>query len=259
MKKELRPVHDAVSCDVCGRTILKGERAEWYLAPGGHRRQVCDLCATRAQHHGWIRESGAGDLPARMPRNEPRLGVLGRLRKRRPPGRPSHEDEARLAEQEALFGADAPGAAGVRLQPDPAAEPEVEAPSPRPRSRPQSPRHVRAVPTTAEVKVQRALELFNGSGHQRTVAGLARTLGKPWVSAMPDPAQASAVSVLVAWELSWYRYRVDLGDEADPVMMLDKGEELDQIDESLRAWNAELDTDGRVVAGQAASDGGSEA
>jgi predicted Fe-S protein YdhL (DUF1289 family) len=252
VKKELRPVHDAVSCDVCGRTILKGERAEWYLAPGGHRRQVCDLCATRAQHHGWIRESGAGDLPARMPRNEPRRGVLGRLRKRRPPGRPSLEDGARLAEQEALFGA------GNGVEPEEHAADEP-APPPRPRSRPQSPRHVRAVPTTAEVKVQRALELFNGSSHQRTVAGLARTLGKPWVSAMPDPAQASAVSVLVAWELSWYRYRVDLGDEADPVMMLDKGEELDQIDESLRAWNAELDTDGRVVAGQAASDGGSEA
>ena len=138
--------------------------------------------------------------------------------------------------------------------------PPEEAPPPRrPRSRPQSPRHVRAVPTTAEVKVERALELFNGSGHQRTVAGLARTLGKPWVSAVPDPAQASAVSVLVAWELSWYRYRVDLGDEADPVMMLDKGEELDQIEDSLRAWNAELDTDGRVVSAQEASDGGSEA
>ena len=117
---------------------------------------------------------------------------------------------------------------------------------------------MRAVPTTAEVKVERALELFNGSSHQRTVAGLARTLGPPWVSALPDPNQASAVSVLVAWELSWYRYRVDLGDEADPVMMLDKGEEIDQIEESLRAWNAGLDDDGRVVAGLAATDGGSE-
>jgi predicted Fe-S protein YdhL (DUF1289 family) len=252
VKKELRPVHDAVSCDVCGRTILKGERAEWYLAPGGHRHQVCDLCATRAQHHGWIRESGAGDLPARVPRNEPRRGVLGRLRRRRPAARPSLEDEARLAEQEARFGA------GNGVEPDEHTGEEAAPPPPRPRSRPQSPRHVRAVPTTAEVKVERALELFNGSGHQRTVAGLARTLGKPWVSAMPDPAQASAVSVLVAWELSWYRYRVDLGDEADPVMMLDKGEELDQIEESLRAWNAELDTDGRVVAGDGASDGGSE-
>jgi len=249
VKKELRPVHDVVSCDVCGRTILKGERAEWYLAPGGHRRQVCDLCAVRAQHHGWIRESGAGDLPARVPRNEPRGGVLGRLRRRRPVHQPA-EDEARLAEQEAMFGA------GNGTEPEEHPAEDFVPPPPRPRSRPQSPRHVRAVPTTAEVKVQRALELFNGSSHQRTVAGLARTLGQPWVSAMPDPAQASAVSVLVAWELSWYRYRVDLGDEADPVMMLDKGEEIEQIDESLRAWNAGLGDDGRLVAGPAATDGG---
>ena len=253
MKKELRPVHDAVSCDVCGRTILKGERAEWYLAPGGHRRQVCDLCAARAQHHGWIRESGAGDLPARMPRNEPRRGVLGRLRKRRPPG--AEEQQSRLAEQEAMYGT----ANGSEPEEHDFEETEAPpAPAPRPRTRPQSPRHVRAVPTTAEVKVERALDLFNGSSHQRTVAGLARTLGPPWVSALPDPNQASAVSVLVAWELSWYRYRVDLGDEADPVMMLDKGEELDQIEEPFRAWNAGLDQDGRVVAGLAATDGGSE-
>jgi hypothetical protein len=250
VKKELRPVHDAVSCDVCGRTILKGERAEWYLAPGGQRRQVCDLCAARAQHHGWIRESGAGDVPARMPRNEPRRGVLGRLRKRRPA-----DDQARMAEHEAMYGT----GTGIEAEDRPLEETETApAPAPRPRTRPQNPRHVRAVPTTAEVKIERAIELFNGSGHQRTVAGLARTLGPPWVSAMPDPNQASAVSLLVAWELSWYRYRVDLGDEADPVMMLDKGEEIDQIEESLRAWNAGLDPDGRVVAGPAATDGGSE-
>ena len=252
MKKELRPVHDAVSCDVCGRTILKGERAEPYLAPGGHRRLVCDLCAPRAQHHGWIRESAAGDMPARMPRNEPRRGVLGRLRKRPAPAQPA-QDESR---ESPFWAGDAEN--GVRLDPVPEAEQAPAPPPPRPRTRPQSPRHVRAVPTTAEVKVERALELFNGSAHQRTVAGLARTLGPPWVSALPDPNQASAVSVLVAWELSWYRYRVDLGDEADPVMMLDKGEEIDQIDESLRGWNAELDDDGRVVAGNGVADGGSE-
>jgi hypothetical protein len=189
-----------------------------------------------------------------MPRNEPRRGVLGRLRKR-PAAQAPAESEARLAEQDAMYGA----ANGVDPEEHPAEEPApAPAPPQRPRSRPQSPRHVRAVPTTAEVKVERALELFNGSAHQRTVAGLARTLGSPWVSALPDPNQASAVSVLVAWELSWYRYRVDLGDEADPVMMLDKGEEIDQIDESLRNWNAELNDDGRVIAGNAVADGGSE-
>ena len=40
MKKELRPFHDLVSCDICGRTILKGEQAENYLAPGADRKHV---------------------------------------------------------------------------------------------------------------------------------------------------------------------------------------------------------------------------
>ena len=48
-----------VSCAVCGRTILKGERTEPYLAPGGQRKLVCELCTARADHEGWIRESGA--------------------------------------------------------------------------------------------------------------------------------------------------------------------------------------------------------
>jgi hypothetical protein len=240
VKKELRPVHDVVNCDVCGRTILKGERAEAYLAPGGHRRQVCDLCSPRALEEGWIRESAASDMPTRMPRSEPRRGVLGRLRRRRP-----------FPEQAGGEPAAAP--------PDVAEPPEHDEPPPRVRSRPKDPRHVRAVPTTAQAKVDRALELFNGSSDQRTIAGLARTLGAPFVSAWPDPAQGSQVTLVVAWDLSWYRYRVDLGDEGDPVMMLDKGEEIEQIDEGLRDWNAHLDASGRVLAGQTESEGDSEA
>ena len=246
MKKELRPVHDAVSCDVCGRTILKGERAEWYLAPGGHRRQVCDLCAARAQHHGWIRESGAGDLPARMPRHEPRRGVLGRLRRRRP-AQPAEDGQARLAEQEAMFGA------GNGVEPDeyPAEEPAPAPPPRTPRSRPQSPRQVRAVPTTAEVKVERALELFNQSEHVRTIAGIAKTLGEPWVSAAPLAQAPAEVSIVVAWELSWYRFRVDLGDAGDPVTLVDKGQELEELDEGMREWNGTALADGRLAVGVA--------
>ena len=60
--------------------------------------------------------------------------------------------------------------------------------------------------------------------------------------------------MVVAWELSWYRYRVDLGDEGEPVEMLEKGEEIEQIDESLRDWNASLDADGRVLAGHAVTE-----
>jgi hypothetical protein len=135
--------------------------------------------------------------------------------------------------------------------------PEAPAPPRERRSRPKDPRHVRAIPTNAQVKVERAVEIFNESEHPRTIAGIARSLGEPWVNVTVGSAP-SEVSVVVAWELSWYRYRIDLGDEADAVAMLDKGEEMDQIDDALRDWNATLDADGRVLVG-AGREGGSEA
>jgi hypothetical protein len=239
VRKELRPVHENVACDVCGRTILKGERTEPFLAPGGKRYTVCELCFSRAEHHGWIRESAAGDVPSRIPRDEPRRPLLGRLRRRREP-EPLPEPPP---EPEEPYFAD-------NGEPEFAEEQEAQPPPPPPpRSLPRDPRHVRAVPTTAQVKVERALELFNGSEHQRTVVGLARTLGPPWITALPDLDQQSQVTMVVAWELSWYRFRIDLGDEHDPVVMLEKGEEIKEIEESLREWNATMDADGRVVAG----------
>jgi hypothetical protein len=255
VKKELRPVHDHIACDVCGRTILKGERTEPFLAPDGHRRVVCELCFGRAEHHGWIREAAAAGMPSRVPRAEPRRSLFSRLRKRRsePPPAPAAR-EGTPPEHEPAHGGDG----GHHDDHEPRTPLPEHAPPRRPRSRPKEPRHVRAVPTTADVKVERALEIFNGSDHQRTISGVARTLGAPWVTALPDPDQAAAVTVVVAWELSWYRYRIDLGDESQPVDLLEKGEELDQIDESLRDWNATIDAKGHLVAGQAVTEGGSE-
>jgi hypothetical protein len=136
------------------------------------------------------------------------------------------------------------------LEAEQAAEPPpppVPTPSPPPRRR--DARHVRAVPTNAQVKVERALELFNASDHVRTIGGIARTLGEPWVSAAPIPEAPSEVSITVAWELSWYHYRVDLGDADDPVTLVNKGQELDELDESMRDWNMTALADGRLAVG----------
>lgn len=246
VKKELRPFHDAVSCDVCGRTILKGERTEAYLAPGGHRNHVCELCFVRAEHAGWIRESAADQLPTRAQRPQERRPLLGRMRRGRPaPGEQPPSEQAPEYEFEPIAGLAGEEPTGGPEAGEPA-EP-VEEPAPSRRPPPQDPRHVRAVPTTAEVKVERAVELFNSSEHQRTVAGLTRTLGFPWATAVPDSAAPSAVTVVVAWELSWYRYRVDLGDTAEPVALQEKGDEVGDIDEALRRWNAGVGEDGRLV------------
>ncbi|HYH59791.1 MAG TPA: hypothetical protein VD790_11310 [Thermoleophilaceae bacterium] len=231
MKKELRPFHDAVSCDVCGRTILKGERAESYLVAGGERKLVCDLCAPRALHEGWIRESGPSDLPAARRRPEQRGSLIGRLFRRRP-HEPADADDGMPAWEE-----------------EPDAPPARERPVREQREVPRDPRHVRAVPTTADVKVERALELFNGSEHVRSIAGIMRSLGAPWVAAAPDLAAPSKVDLLIAWELSWYRYRVDLGDAGEAVTLLDKGEELDQLEGEPPDWNVQASPDGRLALG----------
>ena len=233
MKKELRPFHDHVTCDVCGHTLLKGERTEPFLAAGGERHGVCELCFVRAEHEGWIREAAHDEVPSRGPRTQERRPFLGRLRRRPESANGTYEQ---------------PAEPPAPSDSEPAPEPPARE---RSREKPQDPRHVRAVPTTAEVKVERALDLFNGSHHHRTVTGLTRSLGPPFATAMPDPDAPSTVTVLVAWELSWYRYRVDLGDSAEPVLLQSKGDELGDIDEPLREWNAGLDADGRLVIGVA--------
>ena len=232
MKKELRPFHDPVSCDVCGRTILKGERAESYLVPGGARKLVCDLCATRAVNEGWIRESGPGELPAARRRPEQRGSFFGRLRRRR------DLDEPPADESGAAWDPDAP--------PGP---PPVRERSAPPREAPRDPRHVRAVPTTADVKVERALECFNSSEHARSIVGIMRSLGEPWVAAAPDIAAPSQVDILIAWELSWYRYRVDLGDAGEAVVLLQKGDELDELEGEPPDWNVQASPEGTLVLG----------
>ncbi len=70
------------SCDVCGRTMLRGEQAQVYIE-GGNRHSVCELCTSRALHTGWVREGTIpeyGDAGARIDR---RRSLLGRLRSAR--------------------------------------------------------------------------------------------------------------------------------------------------------------------------------
>ena len=65
--------------------------------------------------------------------------------------------------------------------------------------------------------MERALDVFNASEHPRTVGGVARSLGAPGVCVRPLGDRPSVVTITVMWELSWYRYEVDLSDEAGGV------------------------------------------
>jgi len=226
--RDIRTNQQDISCDVCGRTLLRGERAEPFLA-GGARRQVCELCTARAQHEGWIRESGADELTLRSSRHEGRTRLVDRLRARRERARAVADAQAaqELAE------------AGVHFDTPPARGPEPAPPEP-----PREPRHVRAVPTNADLKMERALDVFNASDHVRTVGGVARSLGPPAVSVRPLAERPSVVAITVMWELSWYRFEVDLSDEGSGVRREGQGAELADLSDEEQDVNAAADERG---------------
>jgi hypothetical protein len=201
------------TCAVCGRTILAGERVHGFLE-GGEERQVCELCVARAERLDWRR---AGDPEPERAGNRHegrwRLGGLLRRRERRP---------------------------GARTSPPAPPAADGAAPAPR-RSRP-APRLDADAPSPFE----RAAARFNSSEAGRTVAGLIRTLGRPWVSIGAAAGAPDEVRITVAWELAWYQWGVDIGDELRPVFPIDKGRELDQLDAAARQWNASIGEDGRL-------------
>lgn len=115
----------------------------------------------------------------------------------------------------------------------------------------------RAAPQGAESqlgRLDRAAARFNASEAARTVSGLMRTLGEPWVSIGSAAGSPSEARITVAWELGWYQWGVDLGDELRPVLQLDKGDEIDQLDGCARQWNASAGSDGRIAFGAPAAE-----
>jgi hypothetical protein len=91
-----------------------------------------------------------------------------------------------------------------------------------------------------------AADLFNASPYRRTVGGIAKSLGRPNVSVVPLSGVNTEVVVTVAWDISWYQYRV-LFDSAQPVRLAERGHEPAELETSFRTWNARVDQDGRVV------------
>ena len=97
-----------------------------------------------------------------------------------------------------------------------------------------------------ELEMVEAAELFNGSDYRRTVGGIAKSLGRPRASIVPLSGVSGELIVTVAWEISWYQYRVT-PESAQPVRLAERGHELSELDDSFKGWNAHIEEDGRLV------------
>jgi hypothetical protein len=91
-----------------------------------------------------------------------------------------------------------------------------------------------------------AAEVFNESAYRRTIAGIAKSLGEARVSLLPLSGVNPEVVVTIAWDISWYQYRVVM-DSQQPVRLAERGYELEELDSRFMGWNGHLGADGRVA------------
>ncbi|MFZ2114385.1 MAG: hypothetical protein WAU77_11745 [Solirubrobacteraceae bacterium] len=284
--------HPVVACDVCGRSLLRGETPDVFLA-GGQRRTVCELCVPRAAAEGWLREADNHASSVRPTRARRAGSLLGRLRQLREPGQGSLRRERHgaagldrvdtgvelpeddlyelldgeaegedLREHEIYIGSvgasessegawsaedDLQRLDGDQEEPSTARARPVRA-SQSAEDAPTASVFSSGASTAGELKVARALEVFNAGEQPRRVAGVARSLGAPSVTVRPLEDSGSAVAIVVAWELCWYRYEVDLGDEAAGSQLVAQGMELDELPDEDRLANAAADERGELSA-----------
>ncbi len=97
-----------------------------------------------------------------------------------------------------------------------------------------------------ELSLLEAADIFNASAYRRTVGGIAKSLGDAKASIVPLSGSAGELAVTVAWDLSWYQYRIS-PDSAQPVRLERRGHELDELEAAFTAWNAHVEDGGRLV------------
>ena len=97
-----------------------------------------------------------------------------------------------------------------------------------------------------EQQMVEAADIFNASDYRRTVGGIAKSLGEPRASIILLSGVSSDLVVTVAWDISWYQYRVT-PDAAQPVRLAERGHELGELAAAYKRWNARIEEDGRLV------------
>lgn len=225
-------------CAVCDRHLLRGEQPEIFLHDGA-RKDVCELCVPRALYAGWIRV-GVNDAPTLEPARRRGASILERLRRARSRGprepEPATTSSRAARRREQPVEPDAESDATVRPQWRPhRLEDEVEGLglAEEPAAAPLAAYTTTAAGTPAQVTTSgarmtaRAIDLYNHSEHPRRLAGIARTLGAPWVTVRT--LEGSRVRIVLAWELTWYRFELDLAREADGVRADGQGTSLQDL------------------------------
>jgi hypothetical protein len=97
-----------------------------------------------------------------------------------------------------------------------------------------------------EISLLEAADIFNGSAYRRTVGGIVKSLGEPRASIVSLSGTSGELAVTVAWDLSWYQYRVS-PDSGQPIRLERRGYEIEELEPAFKEWNANVEDEGRLV------------
>jgi hypothetical protein len=97
-----------------------------------------------------------------------------------------------------------------------------------------------------ELAMVEAADIFNESAFRRTISGIAKSLGQPKASIVPLSGPSSEVVLTVAWDISWYQYRIS-PDSGQPVRLAERGHDPRELETNFTGWNAKLTGDGRIA------------
>ena len=112
---------------------------------------------------------------------------------------------------------------------------------PRARPEPSLGAHPQPADATASRRSSRRPTLFNGSPYRRTIEGHRRgASARRTVSIVALSGINPEVVVTVAWDISWYQYRVTLGP-SQPVRLVERGFEPAELGGAVRTWNADVE------------------
>jgi len=90
-----------------------------------------------------------------------------------------------------------------------------------------------------------AAEIFNDSAYSRTIAGIAKSLGPARVSMIPLSGANTEIVLTIAWEISWYQYRI-IPESSQPVRLAERGQDVSELPERYKVWNASFDPAARL-------------
>ena len=110
---------------------------------------------------------------------------------------------------------------------------------------PTAPPRVKAEPRGSVGREKAAIEHFNASAQRQTIASVSHSLGAPTVTVAD--AGEDGVIIVAAWDICWYRWRVDMAQGGVNVTESGRGAELTELSPLELTGGVMVGSDGRLT------------